>query len=140
MTDASKLTTVTDIEAGDCFLITSETNGDVRRAPRSVALAYMQDGLTLPGGLTSQYASPLTATTVTVLAGDTWLILSPAGTIAALTIALPTGVDGDEVLVTSSQIITALTVAGQGAPTAMAANGFFRLKYDGILSVWRRVG
>jgi hypothetical protein len=47
--------------------------------------------------------------------------------------------------VTSSQILTALTVGGagttvNGAPTTLAANGFFEMAYSATLNAWYRVG
>ena len=139
MTDATTLSTVTTVDAADAFLITSNANGDVRRVPRSVLLSTVSAAV---GGLVSQYASPLTGTTVTISAANTWMILTPAGTISALTVVLPTGADQQEVIITSSAIITALTISGtvNGAPTTMSAGGFARFRYDGVLNIWRRAG
>jgi hypothetical protein len=77
-----------------------------------------------------------------------FLLLTPGGTYATGTIVLPAlaeCADGQEVLVTCTQIVTALTVSGNGstvngAPSALAANGFFRLRFDGVLDSWYRVG
>jgi hypothetical protein len=79
-----------------------------------------------------------------------WLALTPTGTIASLTVVLPIGSDGQEVLVSTTQALTSLTVTGatvgaspqpvNGAPTTMAANAFFRLRFDGVSSSWYRVG
>jgi len=141
MPTINELTAVTALAAGDQFPLYSSGAGDTQRAPLSVLADYMQNNLTLPSNsMTEQFAAPLTGTTVTVTLGNTWLLLSPAGTIAALTVVLPAGVDGQEVLVTSTQIITALTVVGIGAPTSMVANGFWRMKYNGVMSAWYRVG
>lgn len=99
----------------------------------------------------SQYSTPLTGANVLVNDNnnDTHLIVVPAGTIAALTITLPAKVnirDKQTLLVNCTQIVTALTVAANGAsavngaPTAFTANGFFTLKYDLTLDTWSRVG
>lgn len=53
--------------------------------------------------------------------------------------------DGQEVLVTCTKAVAALVVNGSGAailgaPTALAANGFFRLRFDAISSIWHRAG
>jgi hypothetical protein len=78
-----------------------------------------------------------------------FLLLTPTGGFAAGTITLPaqaTCVDGQEVLVTTTQLVTALTVGGNGAtavngaPTTLAANAFFRMRYDGPAKSWYRVG
>jgi hypothetical protein len=54
-------------------------------------------------------------------------------------------VDKQEILVNCTQAITTLTVNGNGAtvtgaPTTLSANGFFRLRFDGLANVWYRVG
>ena len=139
MTDATTLTLQTSLATGDAFLITSAANSDVRRVAKDTVLSAL--GATASGQVT-QYASPLTGTTVTISAANTWLILTPAGTIAALTVALPTATDQQEVIITSSAIVTALTLTGtvSGGPTTLSAGGFARLRYDGVLNTWRRIG
>ena len=147
MPTINELTATTALSAADQLPLYSANGGDTLRASLSLVLAYMQTNLTMPAAsLAAQYAVPLTGATVVVGAGDAWLIISPAGTLAALTVTLPASrTAGQEVLVVSSQIITALAVGGAGttvigAPTAMTANGFFRMKYDGVLNAWYRVG
>ncbi|MNR16702.1 hypothetical protein D3C85_1333210 [compost metagenome] len=54
-------------------------------------------------------------------------------------------IDKQEVLVNCTQAVTTLTINGNGAtvtgaPTTLAANAFFRLKYDQPSTVWYRVG
>jgi hypothetical protein len=77
------------------------------------------------------------------------MILQPAGTLAAGTITLPlnTGTpNGTEVLVTSTQIITSFTLAlngataAFGAPTTLAANAFFRMRFYQSTNSWYRIG
>jgi hypothetical protein len=53
--------------------------------------------------------------------------------------------DKQEILVNTTQAITALTINANGAtivgaPTTLAAGGFFRLRFDGVLDTWYRVG
>ena len=54
--------------------------------------------------------------------------------------------DGTEVLVTSTQIITTFTLAANGAsntygaPTTMAANAFFRMRFHLATNSWYRIG
>jgi len=71
-----------------------------------------------------QRVSPLTGATIVVPGADAVIIVTPAGTIAALTIQFPaTGLlDGNKIELGSSQIITALTFTGAtvlGAPAAV---------------------
>jgi hypothetical protein len=105
-------------------------------------------------GFATQYASPnATGFAITVqppIAGaPMWLLITPTAGFAAQTINLPIGVDGQEVLVNCTQSVTTLTVAGalvgaanqpvNGAPTTLAANGFFRMKFSGVSGSWYRV-
>lgn len=74
-------------------------------------------------GAVAQDAAPLTGATITLGAGVSQLVLDPAGTIAALTIVLPTAaqlIDGQELKVSSTQTITTLTVTA-GANTTIVA-------------------
>ena len=108
--------------------------------------AWLQANLTFTAAKPAQqFAAPTTGQTVVVATGDAWLLLTPAGTLAALTITLPTDrTDGEIVRVTSSQILTALIVGGAGttvagAPTTLAADGFFEMAYCATLNSWFRV-
>lgn len=92
-------------------------------------------------------ATPTTGTTLTPGADTRTYLLTPAGTLAALSITLPDNPTmlEHEIIIMSTQIITALTVTGAGAgvtavgqPTTLAANGFFRMRRIG--TVWHRVG
>lgn len=107
-------------------------------------------------GLTTQYASPNTSGySVTIAPPATgasmWLLLTPLAGYSALTILLPVGVDGQEVVVSSTQAVsgtlttTGATVGGSaqpvnGAPSTLSANGSFRLRFDGVNSSWYRIG
>jgi hypothetical protein len=113
----------------------------------------MQANLTFSdASLTTQYASPsATGFNVQITDGSAsiHLILTPLAGYAAGTITLPAVgnvVDKQEVLVNCTQAVTTLTVAGNGAvavtgePSTLAANDFFRLKYDATMQTWYRVG
>ena len=120
-------------------------------APLSVLLTYF-DAQINPGTVTTQYSAPSASpatVTLTARTTDIWLVLTPTGTIAALTITLPTpgnSYDKQEISVNCTQAITALTVDGNGAtavtgePASMSANDFFKLRYDAATSTWYRVG
>jgi len=146
MSNINQLSTITTLVGGDLLPVWSTNNGDTRRASLTTLTTYMQSALTLPGALTTQYAAPsATAFSVTISAGDTWLILTPTGTFANGAIVLPTGAtDKSEVSVNCTQIVSALAVTSgntvTGAPTALAANGFFTMRYDAATTAWYRVG
>lgn len=127
------------------------TNGQDRRTSLAELAELLQEALTVSGEFVTQYAAPgATGFSVTVTpptdGASVFLMLSQGGAYAAGTIVLPTGVEGQEVLIHSRQAVTTLTVtpaAGQstsGAPTTFAAGGFARLRFDSINSLWCRVG
>ena len=149
MSTISQLSALDTVTAGDQLAVFSGSNGDTRKAAMSVILAYMQAN-NGQSGFTKQPVAP-SATgfniTVTDTGADIWLLMRPLATYATGTITLPAAAaDGQEVLVNSTQIVTALTVDGNGAvgvegePSALTANGFFRMRYDGTTSIWYRVG
>jgi hypothetical protein len=80
--------------------------------------------------------------------GSVWAKLKLTVPAASGTITLPAGADrgdGQEVLVTATSSVAALTVSGgdapvRGAPLALGVNGFFRLRYDSVDNDWSRVG
>ena len=160
MATINQLTALDAVAAGDLLAIYSQSNGDARKAAISVLQAYMQANLTFPtfsgmGAFVSQYAAPSsTGFNVTITDGDDddeniHLILTPTAGFATGTITLPpvaSVVDKQEVLVNCTQQVTTLTVNGNGAtgvtgePTSLAADDFFRLKFDSLTSTWYRVG
>lgn len=92
-----------------------------------------------------QYATPTTGSTVTVNStGHIKLILNPAGTLLALTIALPASPqDADILLLCSSQAVTTLTMSGGtiiGALTTMSIATFAQYTYNSDASSWFRTG
>lgn len=127
------------------------TNGCDRRA--SVASLQALFTTASPADFITQYAAP-NASGFSVLVAppttgsDVWAQIRPTATFAAGTVTLPaqaSAVDGQRVLVTTTQTITALTVAGNGAsvngaPTTLAAGGWFELRFDGVFKDWSRVG
>ena len=145
MANINQLSSTSTLESGDLIVIWSSNNGDSRKASLTLLTDYLQTALTQPGSLTTQYAAPsATGFSVTVSAGDTWLLLTPTGAFAAGTIVLPTSVDDKaEVSINSTQAISALTVSAAatvtGAPTTLAQNGFFTMRYDAVTAAWYRV-
>lgn len=76
--------------------------------------------------------------------GAVTLLINPAGTILALTVALPgSPVDGDTVLISSTQAITTLTMSGGtviGGLTTMAIGTYAKYQYHSTTSEWWRIG
>lgn len=149
----SRLNSVNQLIAGDQIPIGSQTSGDDRRIAASVLLAYIQANLAFPTAKpTTQYSSPsATAFNVQITDGsdDIHLILTPTAGFADGTITLPAVancIDKQEVLVNCTQAVTTLVIDGNGAtavtgePATLAANDFFKLKYDIISKTWYRIG
>jgi len=145
------LDSVSSLSSGDQIPIYSANNGDARRIPASALATYVAGQVSTVDGKVTQYASPLTGATVTIApastGGSVFLLLQPAGTIATLTVVLPAAgiaVDKQEVMVSTTNTVTALTVfAGgttlAGAPTTITAAAPFKMRYDGVNSIWMRV-
>ncbi len=154
MSTINQLTAVDTVAAADQVPIYSAANGDARKASISAIAEYIQTLLSTAGSMQTQYSAPAaTGFSVTINpvadGGSVYLLLTPVAGYAAGTIVLPElaeCVDGQEVLVSTTQLITALTVnkngatAANGAPTTLAANAFFRLRFDGVFQSWYRVG
>lgn len=145
------LTQFAELDAADQVAMSSEAAGGDVRVSLSVLAAFIQSLLVVPTELETQYDAPsgsgfTTTVAPTVEGGNVWLLLTPGGTYAAGTINLPDGTDRQEVLCNCTAVVTALTVACPGgagvtgAPTTLAANAFFRMRFDGVNSRWYRVG
>ena len=89
------------------------------------------------------FAAPTTGGTVVMAATTGREVLTPAGTLAALTVTLPPNPGNGQIAgVSSSQIITSLTVntsdgsSVNGAPSSMAANSAFNMAYQSSNTTW----
>jgi len=96
-------------------------------------------------GLLQQYDYQVSTTgfSYTFAAGTTNLVMNPAGTLATGTITMPAApADGMTITFSSSQIITALTVAGNtgqsivGQPTSLTAGGAATFVYRLSNTTW----
>lgn len=128
-------------------------NGQDRRASLNDIASLLSEQIALPAAGFKQRAAPnATGFSVTVQPLEDgqsgWLLLTPLAGYAAGAVVLPalaTLADDQELLITTTQAVTALTVSNggatvNGAPTTLAANAFFRLRFDTVNSSWYRVG
>jgi len=145
MAEIRDLTSVSEIKAGDSFPFWSQGSGDTMRASSDVLKSYFHP---TAGNDVTQYAAP-TATGFSVTVSgieDAWLILTPIAGYAAGSVVMPIDPENQQrVTVSCSQSVTTLTVSGNGkgiagAPSTIAANGFFCMRYDDVLGTWFRVG
>lgn len=151
MTTINQLSAADSLSNSDQLPIYSNINGDARKASMSLLKSFVLADATAADDKVTQYASPA-ATGFTVTVNDSsssvWLILTPLAGYATGTITLPAVancVDRQELLFNTTQAVTTFTVSGNGAnvigaPTTLAANAFFRLRFDAVLKVWYRVG
>jgi len=144
MTTIYQLTEIDTLQNGDFLPVYSLQNGDARKAQMATVAAFMREAS--ENRLVTQYAAPSATAFTVAVTTHTHLILTPAAAYAdgAITLALDPA-DKDEFLLNTTQAVTSFVVNGNGrtvvgAPTTLAANGFFRLKYDAVMSTWYRVG
>lgn len=150
MPTINQLAGISQVSGGDQLPIYVPNNGDARKVSVTQLLTYFQTVFAAPTVSTNLY-TPGTGFNVTVptpVSEQQWMLLQPAGTLATGTITLPlnTGTpDGTQVLVTTTQIITAFTLAlngaaaAFGAPTTLAANAFFTMRFYQATNSWYRV-
>ena len=150
MPQINQLSSISQVSGSNQIPVYDQNNGDARKMSISALLQYFQTSFAAPTVATNLF-TPGTGFNVAVptpVSQQQWMIIQPAGTLAAGTITLPlnTGVpDGTQVLVTSTQIITSFTLAlngaaaAFGAPTTMAANAFFTMRFYQATNSWYRV-
>lgn len=150
MPTINQLAGLSQVSGGDQLPIYVPNNGDARKVSVSQLLAYFQQTFAAPTVSTNLY-TPGTGFNVTVptpVSEQQWMILQPAGTLATGTITLPlnTGVpDGTQVLITSTQIITAFTIALNGAAaifgtvTTLSAGAAVCYRYYQATNSWYNV-
>ena len=151
MPTINELNAVTQVSGSDLLPVFSQSNGDARKLSLTNFATWLSGQMTNSNNLVTQYAAPSSGGfTVQVqdASNSVWLILTPTGTLGSGLIKLPakaSSIDQQELLVNSTNEVTALTFDGNGstvtgAPSTLAAGGFFRLRYDAVTSTWYRVG
>ncbi|MDV7446168.1 transcriptional regulator [Acinetobacter baumannii] len=140
------------LETGDQFVIYKGGCTDFRAVPQDIVLQWVLDNIQIPAPISAkiQRFNPNAVFTVEIENNPvgTYLVMNPSISLASGTIKLPpfeSVTDGQELLVTSSQQITNLTIDGNGAaligdPNTIAASGFFKLKCERVSQTWYRVG
>ena len=150
MPTINQLPVLNTISSGDQLPVYSPNNGDARRTSIGSLLTYFQQTFASPTLSTNLYV-PGTGFNITVptpVSDDQWMLLQPAGTLAAGTITLPlnTGVpDGTTVLITTTQEITSLTLALNGASaifggvTSLAAGTATAIRFYQPTNSWYQI-
>jgi hypothetical protein len=126
MPTINQLSPISQVSGGDQLPIYVPNNGDARRVSVTQLLQYFQQTFASPTLAVNLYVpgSGFNITVPTPVSEQQWMLLQPAGTLATGTITLPlnTGVpDGTTVLITTTQEITSLTIALNGASAIYGA-------------------
>jgi len=150
MPTINQLPVLNTISSGDQLPVYSPNNGDARRTSIGSLLTFFQQSFASPTLSVNLYVpgSGFNITVPTPVSNDQWMLLQPAGTLATGTITLPlnTGVpDGTTVLITSTQEITSLTIALNGASaiygavTSLAAGAATAIRFYQPTNSWYQI-
>ena len=116
----NQLPLLNQVSAGDQLPIYTPNNGDARRLPISALLQYFQQTFAAPTVATT-FITPGTGFNYAIPAPVSqaqWILIQPAGALATGTVTLPLNTatpDGTEVTISTTQDITAMTIAINGA-------------------------
>ena len=150
MPQINQLSSISQLYGANQIPVYDQINGDTRKMSISALLQYFQTSFAAPTMATNLF-TPGTGFNIaapTPVSQQQWMLLQPAGTLAAGTITLPLNTqtpDGTEVLVTTTQQITAFTLAPNGAaqlygvPSTLAAQDNFRVRFAQSLNSWYRI-
>jgi hypothetical protein len=150
MPTINQLPVLSPISSGDQLPVYSPNNGDARRTSIGSLLTFFQQSFASPTVSTNLFV-PGTGFNITVptpVSQAQWILLQPVSPLAAGTITLPlnTGVpDGTEVLITSTQTITAFTIDLNGASaifggvTTLQAGTAVRFRFYQATNSWYNI-
>jgi len=144
-----RLSLIDTVTASTNFAV--NVNGQDYRVLSGTVSDFVKTAVSAGDGKVIQYAAPASTgftVPITDSSASVWLVLTPGTTLATGAITLPAVancVESQEVLVSSSQIVTALTINTNGAnivgaPTTIVVGGFFQLRFEPVLKTWYRVG
>jgi hypothetical protein len=150
MPTINQLPLLSPISSGDQLPVYSPNNGDARRTSIGSLLTFFQQSFASPTLSVNLYVpgSGFNITVPTPVSNDQWMLLQPASTLATGTITLPlnTGVpDGTTVLITTTQEITSLTIALNGATaifggvTSLAAGTATAIRFYQPTNSWYQI-
>jgi len=150
MPTINQLPVLNTVSSGDQLPVYSPNNGDARRTSIGSLLTFFQQSFASPTLSVNLYVpgSGFNITVPTPVSNDQWMLLQPAGTLATGTITLPlnTGVpDGTSVLITTTQEITSLTIALNGATalyggvTSLAAGTATAIRFYQPTNSWYQI-
>lgn len=150
MPTINQLPVLNVISSGDQLPVYSPNNGDARRTSIGSLLTFFQQSFASPTMAVNLFVpgAGFNLTVPTPVAEQQWMLLQPASTLATGTITLPlnTGVpDGTELLISSTQEITAFAIALNGASavfgavTTLSAGAAVRFRYYDPTNSWYNI-
>jgi hypothetical protein len=150
MPTINQLPLLSRVSPGDQFAVYSPNNGDARRLPVSELLTFFQQTFASPSLSVNLYV-PGTGFNIqapTPVSQQQWILLQPAGLLASGTVTLPLNTltpDGTEILITSTQTITAFSIglnsatAIYGGVTTLNAGDAVRFRFYQPTNSWYRI-
>lgn len=150
MATINQLPLQSNVSTADQLVVYSIDNGDARRTPINALTTLLMNQFVNPG-TSIQFVQPINGATITVTTTadlNTWLIIQPGVTIATATIVFPSAdtiQTGSELVINSTQQITAVTFSTPGASTlygvvgSLSAEDFIRFRYYSNTNSWYRV-
>lgn len=150
MPQINQLPLLSQVSPGDQLPIYSPNNGDARRLPISSLLTFFQQNFASPTMAVNLYVpvSPFAINLPTPVAEQQWALLQPAGTLATGTINLPVNTltpDGTEILISTTQTITSLSIGLNGAVAlygsilSLSGGSAVRLRYYEATNSWYQI-
>jgi hypothetical protein len=150
MPTINQLASISQVSGSAQIPVYDQNNGDARKMSVNTLLDYFQTSFAAPTVATNLYTpgAGFNITVPTPVAEQQWMLIQPAGTLATGTVTLPlnTGVpDGTEVLITSTQTITAFTIALNGAAaifgnvSTLTAGAAVRYRYYLATNSWYNI-
>lgn len=147
------LSSADSIASNDELVIWQRANASTRKAEMSAVAARVAELIEgepdeTQYSLATDAGGFSLAIVPSAIGGSVWAQLTLSGPAATGAIALPNADDrrnGQDVLVTVTNSVAALTVSGGdaavfGAPASLPVNGFFKLRFDSVKAAWFRVG
>lgn len=150
MPEINRLPAVDKIQGGDLFAVYVQANGDARKAAANVLLDFVKQNLGQVNFVTQSVVVSSSGFNVQVTSNGSniWLIMNLISDFAVGTITLPPlaeALDGQEIMVFTNRQITSFSIDGNGAvavngaPTSLAADSAFTLRFSLTSNSWYKV-
>lgn len=150
MSSIQQLLLNSDVTASTYFAGTE--NGQDYKYPITAIKDYLDPFFSSENETQVQRAAPNANIFTVIVSPSTsniWVLIAPTGAFSIGAIALPSVsnlYNGQEILVTCTQAVAAFSItiadasAIYGGPGILAANDFFKIRYDQVTNAWYRVG